>query len=111
MDTYPPFRGRGFGFGPVVLHQGGPDALAWATFALVLLLVLLVGVLLVARLARRPRREFGFGQMAFAGPPGPGPRHDPLELLRWRYARGEISHDEFVQSLSDLAPTVEQPPG
>jgi uncharacterized membrane protein len=109
MDTYPPFRhpGGGFGFAPVELHQGGPDALAWATFALILLLVLTVGALLVARLAvGRPRRLMR--SVAFAGPGGPP--HDPLEVLRWRYARGEIGRDEFVQGVSDLSPTVEQPP-
>ena len=106
METYPWMHRAGF----VELHQGGPDALAWATFALVLLLVLTVGALLVARLARRrPHRWPGPGP--FPGPPRRG--GDPLDLLRWRYARGEISRDEFVQGTSDLAaaaPTAEPPP-
>ena len=49
----------GFGFAPMTLHyqQDRPNALAWATFALVLLLVLTVGAMLVARLAGRRRRS------------------------------------------------------
>jgi|SRR5579862_5498830 len=113
MNTHPPFgRGGGFGFAPA-FHQTAPGALAWATFALVLLLVLTIGALLVARLARG--RQRGWGRPAgrgFGGPPGR--RHDPVDLLRWRYARGEISRDEFVQGVHDLTPApagAEPPPG
>jgi uncharacterized membrane protein len=107
-------RGRGFGFAPfLVQHQNDhPNALAWATFALVLLLVLTVGAMLVARFAaRRARHWHGNGpgrrHFAFAGP---GSRHDPLDVLRWRYARGEIGRDEFLQGTSDLTARGEAPP-
>lgn len=112
MNEYPlfPFRRGGFGPGPMYLHNGGPHALAWATFALVLLLVLAFGALLVARAASgRPRRWHH--RMAFAGPGDP---QDPLELLRMRYARGEIDRNAFLQSTSDLtaaAPMEEKPSG
>ena len=33
-----------------------------------------------------------------------------LELVRGRYARGEISRDEFVQLSSDLGGSVPEPP-
>ena len=114
MNTTPFARPRGFGFGPVLVQhqQNHPDALAWATFALVLLLVLTVGAMIVARFAaRRSRRWPGPGRgrrhFAFAGA---GPRHDPLDVLRWRYARGEIGRDEFLQGTSDLAARGEAPP-
>jgi hypothetical protein len=104
----------GFGFAPMTLHyqQDRPNALAWATFALVLLLVLTVGAMLVARLARRRgRRWHGHGpgprHFAFAGA---GPRHDPLDVLRWRYARGELGRDEFLQGVSDLTAQGAPPP-
>ncbi|HET8892740.1 MAG TPA: SHOCT domain-containing protein [Gaiellaceae bacterium] len=100
MNDNPPFpfhRG-GFEVGPVYFHHGGPPALAWATFALVLLLVLAVFAMIVARIAVDRRHQWK-QQMAFAGPGGP---HDPLELLRMRYARGEIDRDAFLQGTTDL---------
>ncbi len=115
MNTTPmwPNRGGGFGFAPLVLqHHDRPNALAWATFALVLLLVLTVGAMIVARFAARRSRRWhgpgpGRGHFAFAGA---GPRHDPLDVLRWRYARGEIGRDEFLQGTSDLTARGEAPP-
>lgn len=113
MNPQPPdmFRGRGFDIGPIYLHHGGGNSsLAWATFSLVLLLVLAFGAVLIAHAARGPRQWQR--RMAFA----PGPPHgplDPLELLRIRYARGEISREEFLQGTSDLAsstPGEERPP-
>jgi uncharacterized membrane protein len=105
---FPGGRG-GLDIGPVYFHHGGGDhlALAWATFALVLLLVLTVGALLVARgaVGRAGRWQ---RRMAFAGPGLHGPP-DPLEVLRIRYARGEITRDEFLQGTSDLA-TQAPPP-
>ena len=53
MNTYPPFQGRGFGYGPAMrVHEHlGNTPLQWATFALVLLIALTLGALIVARLA------------------------------------------------------------
>ena len=116
MNVYPPFR-RGFDVGPVYLHgQQGPTALQWATFALVVLLVLMLGAMIVARAASGGRRMGPHRGFAFAGPPGPppGPPQQPRELLALRYARGEISRDDFLRATDDVsaeAPTVEQPPG
>lgn len=42
-----------------------------------------------------------------------GARPDPLEILRMRFASGQISRDEYLQATSDLAteaPTQPQPP-
>ncbi|HEY5059821.1 MAG TPA: hypothetical protein VII51_12495 [Gaiellaceae bacterium] len=115
---FPPHRGGGFGPSTLTFHQAHPGALAWATFALVLLLVLTVFALLVARLARRShRRGWGHGSpgrrhFMVAGPgpePGPG-MDDPLGTLRWRYARGEIGRDEFLLATSDLTTHGEPAP-
>ena len=102
MHTYPPF-GRGFGFrpGPGIYYTHGNSALAWATFALVLLLVLVVGAMLVARFSggRGQRRMV----MRQGGPP------DPLEVLRMRFASGQIGRDEFLQAAGDLTAAPSPP--
>jgi hypothetical protein len=118
-NTNPPqFRGRPFmparGFEG---HGGGGSTLEWVIFALQLLMLAALAVLLIRAFTRRGPR--------FAGPPpwvrsrhaGPGAQgqqgpHDPVEHLRMRYARGEISRDEYLQATSDLggdAPTGELP--
>jgi hypothetical protein len=109
MNTYPPLQGRGFGFRPMpdgYYYAHGTSALAWATFALVLLLVLVVGAMIVARFAGgRGRRHLGPRMMMHHGGPP-----DPLEVLRMRFASGQIGRDEFLQATSDLT-AVPQPPG
>jgi uncharacterized membrane protein len=108
MKPTPPFQGRGFGYGPGfarVHEQVGNTPLQWATFALVLLIALTLGALIVARLARGPRRR-RFGMRG-------GRRPDALEVVRMRFASGQISRDEYTQAVSDLtadAPTQPQPP-
>ena len=103
-DNPPPFFRGGGGFE----HHGGVGGLAWAIFALELLMLAGLAVLLVRAFAWRPR------------PAGPrfARRHgaaDPLELVRYRYARGELTRDEYLQATRDLggeadAPTEELPP-
>ena len=102
MNPNTPFRARGFP-GPYAFHQAGPSALQWATFALVLLLVLTVFALLVARFAKGGRRHRGRRFMMRHGG-----RPDPLEILRMRFAGGQISRDEFLQATADL--TASGPP-
>jgi len=116
MNTHPPFQGRGFGYGGSLVvhaHQGN-SPLAWATFALVLLLVLMFAAFLLTRWAGRgQRRQLRHRRMLF-GPPGFGGRRpDALEVLRMRFASGQMTRDEFLQAAGDLtstAPTMEQPP-
>src|SRR5581483_3658701 len=110
MNTYPPFQRRGFGYGPgsFTLHEHTANAgLAWATFALVLLIALTLAALLVARFAGGAPRHRRHLRMRGGGRP------DPLEVLRMRFASGQITRDEFLQATSDLSATettVEQPP-
>ena len=84
-------HGRGFFPGPAFdAHHGGGSTLGWVIFALQLLMLAGLAVLL-ARAFVRPR---------LAGPrfrKGP-----PLEVARYRYARGELSRDEYLQVVSDL---------
>ena len=110
MNTYPPLQGRGFGYGPAFrVHEqfGGNTSLQWATFALVLLIVLTLGAFVVARPSGGGGRH-RFGRRMLL-------RHDvdPLEVLRMRFASGQITRDEFLQATSDLSATettAEQPP-
>jgi putative membrane protein len=78
-----------WGFGPGVLLG-------------LLLWVLFVGLLvaLIVRLVRGPRRRYWMQ----------GPHHDdPEQVLRARFARGEIGADEFQQRL-DVLRRTSQPP-
>jgi len=115
MNDYPPFRNRGGGFFPVY-HDGGPSALTWTIFALQVLTLLLL-LALVAKSAARARWAFRHGPPAGFGPPGFGPRgfggpghHDPLEVVRQRYARGELERDEYLQATRDLGGGPEDEP-
>jgi uncharacterized membrane protein len=102
MNPYPPYPGRGFGYGPGMLEiheRAAYTPLDWTIFALLLLLVLTVGALLVAPLAGgRRHRHF-----RLRGP-------DALEVLRMRFARGEITRDEYLQATSDLTAGPPPPP-
>jgi len=108
MNPYPPFQGRGFGFGHgfVRFHEHvGNTPLQWATFALVLLIALTLGAFVVARLAGGPPRRHRLRMR--------GGRPDPFEVLRMRFASGQIGREEYQQAVSDLAvdaPTQSQPP-
>ena len=108
MNPTPPFQGRGFGYGPdlVRIHDHvGNTPLQWATFALVLLIVLTLGTLIVARLAGGGPRRRHFVRMRGHGHGGP----DPLEVLRMRFASGQIGREDYLQAVSDLtadAPTA-----
>jgi uncharacterized membrane protein len=94
-------HGRGFFPGPAFdAHHGGGSTLGWVVFALQLRMLAGLAVL-VARAFMRPR----FG--------GPAPRRapgDPLEIARFRYARGELSRDDYLQVVRDLGPEEEPPP-
>ena len=88
-------RGPGFFPGPAFdAHHGGHGtALGWVIFALQLLMLAALAVLLVRAFAPRP---------AWRRPRTATTADDPLDHLRWRYARGEITRDEYLQAASDL---------
>jgi putative membrane protein len=74
-------------------HGGGWFWL-WPLVPLGWVLVVLFVVWLIVR--GRPRGPWA----THWSPPGP----DPRAILAERYARGEISHDEYRERLSHLAP-------
>ena len=85
-DAPPFFRGPG------LEHHHGPGTLGWIIFALQLLMLAALAVLLVRAFAWRRRPDHQ--TTATAG--------DPLEHLRWRYARGELTRDDYLQASQDL---------
>ena len=105
------FRGDGAPFrGALVEHAGGggPSALAWVIFALVLVLLLLA----IGSLAIDAYYRSRSSRPAAAEVPGPAPgppATEALAALDARYARGEIPRDEYLQARDDLRGTLEAP--
>src|SRR3954454_10942033 len=105
-DNPPPFFRGGGGGG--FEHHGGVGGLAWAIFALELLMLAGLAVLLVRAFAWRPRTAGPrLGRLSPAAA-------DPLDVVRYRYARGELTRDDYLQATRDLggeadAPTEELP--
>lgn len=114
-----PFPPQGFRDGFFVhAERGGgwPDSLAWVIFALLLAVLVLAIVSLALDAHHRSQRHRHWGPWF---PPGMPPGDRALGVLGVRYARGEISRDDFMQARADLgappgpaaeAPTETTPP-
>jgi uncharacterized membrane protein len=75
----------------IIFFAGGREGLpGWV---LVLLLILLIGLFIVRISLRRTRRRYWMEQRK---------RNAPIWALRERYARGEITKEQFDQMMSDL---------
>lgn len=68
---------------------GAADPL-WSIASLIFWLLLLGGIALLV--------VWGFRQVGPAGPAG----RRPLDILRERYARGELTHEQYDQTRRDL---------
>ncbi len=91
--------GRGPAFGPVVGAWGGPgwDAF-WNGFvhiALIAAVVLAVVIAVKTLLPPRTTDRSAFYRDADSG-------SDARDIVRQRYARGEITREEYLQMLDDL---------
>jgi uncharacterized membrane protein len=119
MQPFLPRGGFRGGFVERVGDAGGwPDALAWAIFAvlLTLLAITIVSVALDAYYRSR-RGPKPFARALAAGLPGGAMAGGhAVSILGVRYARGEISRDEYLRVRDDLggmpdeAPTEVVPP-
>lgn len=63
-----------------------------------MILLLLIVVIVVVGLLRTSGRQSG----STASLPGTGEKESPLDILKKRYARGEIDKDQFEQMKKDL---------
>jgi len=81
-------------------HWGSGD---WATLALVVIAVIAVIVAIVFLVRYLSQASGGTSSEAAAPPPAPasGPE-SPKDILKRRYAAGEIDRDEYLQRLGDL---------
>ena len=79
-----------------VQHGGGPHIFAWLLFVFLLLLLIGLAVLVLTRFSITQRSP------ALPAPVPMRAGEDPQELLRLRYARGEIDRETFLQVSQDL---------
>jgi putative membrane protein len=98
----PPLPGR-------IFDCGGPPVVSWL---IPLLFLVVIAALVVWVVLRVTGRRYPGSPPAAAWPPAarPGPGDAALELVRSRYARGEISREEFVQVSLDLGGPPPLPP-
>lgn len=89
-----------FGYGSG-MHDGGTSSLEWAILGIVIAILVVVLLLLVdhCRQRRRHRRQ-GWSHHGASS-------DEPLAIVRSRYARGEMTRDEYLQSLGDLGAAPE----
>jgi hypothetical protein len=90
--------------GPAARHADlghrGTTSVEWAILAIVIVILVIVTLLLVDALVRRRRQRLFWSEHA---------GHDrPLAVLRMRYARGEIGHDDYLRALAALGGPQEQ---
>ncbi len=103
--------GTPFG-GPLVQHAdgSGPDALVWAIFALLLVLLLLaIATLAIDVYHRRRDARPASEPVGDAPPPTHGNSSSALAVLDDRYARGEIARDDYLRTRDDLRGATDAP--
>jgi uncharacterized membrane protein len=95
---------------PLVQHVegGGPSTLAWAIFALLLVLLVLVIVSLAVDAYYRHRGARSVPQPPVDAPSEPGETSRALAVLDDRYARSEISRDDYLRTRDDLRGVPEE---
>jgi putative membrane protein len=87
-------------------HGGEGSTWQRGLFALLIVIAVVGAAVLLVRmwLAARPTHPLG----RFGGPP---PHNPALAELDLRYARGEVSREEYLQRRADLLGHIAPPPG
>jgi uncharacterized membrane protein len=109
---FPPdgFRGEdGSPFRGAFVHVdgGGPSALTWAIFALLVVLLLLAIASLAIDAYYRRRSARSVPASVSDTRPAPEESSRALAVLDDRYARGEIARDEYLRARDDLRGATE----
>jgi len=81
--------------------NGDPEWVHWL-FLFLIVVAIVAGILLIVRMWGRPHTWRSMP------PPPPNPALTELDL---RYARGEMSRDEYLQRKADLLGHIGPPPG
>ncbi|MHA6794239.1 SHOCT domain-containing protein [Pseudonocardia bannensis] len=81
-------------------HMGGWGSMLMAISTIVVWLVVIAGIVALARYTAQQRQEY-------AAPPPPRPT--PEQLLAERFARGDIDEPEYRHRLDTLTTTVRTP--
>jgi uncharacterized membrane protein len=92
------------------------NGLYWLIVAIVILIIAVIALIVAATAlaragaARRAGTAYSRGAPGESGAPGPGP-NDPnapesFRMLDERYAKGEISREEYMQRQADLKSKV-----
>ncbi len=71
---------------------------------LIILLAIVVVIAVIVAIVFLVRGLGSGGSGSGSAPPQTGPRESPQDVLRRRYAAGEIDREEFEQKLRDLSP-------
>lgn len=95
---------RGFFGGPGPYDGGGPSWVHWL-FVFLIVVAIVAGILLIVRMwaVRPPHTGWRSGP--------PAPPNAALSELDLRYARGEVSREEYMQRRADLLGHIAPPPG
>jgi putative membrane protein len=72
------------------------------TGAWLMVLLSIVAVAVIAGVVFLVRGLGGSGTAGDSTPPQAGPRESPQDILKRRYAAGEIDREEYEKALSDL---------
>lgn len=92
-------HGGAYGY-PRNMHDAGTSSVEWVILGIVIAILVVVLLLLADRC--RHRRHHQRHGWALHGAPD-----EPLAIVRMRYSRGEMTREEYLQSLDDLG----VPPG
>jgi putative membrane protein len=92
-DILTQWSGHGWGMGPGMMGWGYGMGWIWMIIMAAFWIAVILGIVFLIRWLVISTRT---------GSHGPGPGDSPLEILKRRYARGEVNKEEFEEKKKDL---------